>query len=65
MNLFSELFVYSDQPVSCPLCGASSEIILDMQHTKDSLQVHKCLNAKCKHEFVMVYDEDFDNGTLL
>ena len=59
MELFSELFVYSDQPVTCPYCGTSSEVILDMQHTMDITQVHKCMNQNCLSEFVMVYDIDF------
>lgn len=60
LELFSELFVYSDQPVSCPYCGASSEVIFDMQHTINVTQVHKCLNKFCMSEFVMVYDVNFD-----
>lgn len=60
MELFSELFVYSDQSVTCPYCGASSEIILDMQHTIDVTQVHKCVDRNCLKEFVMVFDADFD-----
>jgi hypothetical protein len=60
MELFSELFVYSDQPVTCPYCGASSEVILDMQHSRDVTQVHKCMNQNCLREFVMIYDVDFD-----
>lgn len=65
MDLFSELFVYTDQPVTCPYCGARSEVILDMNGTKENKQVHRCINNRCEHEFVMVYDEDFDNGALL
>ncbi len=62
---FSETFIYSDQPTTCPECGVRSEIIVDLSHTKDQTQVHKCPNEKCKFEFVMQYDSDFDNGLLL
>lgn len=62
---FSEVFIYSDQPTTCPKCGLRSEIILDLSHTKDQTQIHKCPNQKCQFEFVMQYDEDFDNGSLL
>ena len=62
---YSEIFVYSDQPTTCPKCGLRSEIILDLSHTKLKTQIHKCPNDKCSFEFVMQYDEDFDNGSLL
>ncbi|MBS1742065.1 MAG: CPXCG motif-containing cysteine-rich protein [Bacteroidetes bacterium] len=65
MELFSEIFIYSEQPTNCPYCGASSEIILDLSHTPDQTQIHKCMNVKCENEFVMQYDEEFDNGALL
>ena len=65
MELFSEIFIYTDQPTVCPYCGAGSEIFLDLSHTTDQTQIHKCINAKCEHEFIMQYDEDFDNGVLL
>lgn len=60
MDLFSELFVYSDQPTTCPYCGARSELIGDMQNSTDLMQVHKCMNIRCQIEFVMIYDKDFD-----
>jgi len=61
---FSEVFIYSDQPTTCPKCGLRSDVILDLAHTKDVTQIHKCPNKKCEFEFVMQYDEDFDNGSL-
>jgi transcriptional regulator NrdR family protein len=65
MELFSEIFIYSDQPITCPYCGADSEIVLDLSHTTDQTQIHKCINSKCEYRFVMQYDVDFDNGNLL
>lgn len=62
---FSVIFIYSDQPTTCPKCGLRSEIILDLSHTKYQTQIHKCPSKKCNFEFVMQYDEDFDNGSLL
>lgn len=62
MELYSELFVVADQPATCPSCGARTEIIFDMQHTKDVTQVHKCLFEFCQREFVMVQDDGFYNG---
>lgn len=65
MKSFSEIFIYSDQPVTCPNCGSTSEIMLDLAHTKYQTQIHKCMNIKCEYEFKMQYDEEFDNGILL
>ena len=61
----SEVYIFSDQPTTCPKCGVRSDIILDLYFTKDKTQFHKCPNAKCEFEFVMEYDIDFDNGSLL
>jgi len=57
MELYSELYVSTDQPATCPSCGARTEIIFDMQHTRDFTQVHKCLSEICQREFVMVQDD--------
>ena len=62
---FTEIFIYSDQPTTCPKCGLRSEIVLDLLHEENSAQVHKCSNNKCEFEFVMQDDEDFDNSSLL
>ena len=65
MKSFSEIFIYSDQPATCPNCGSRSEIILELSQIKYQTQIHKCKNTKCVHEFEMQYDEEFDNGALL
>lgn len=57
---YSVVYIYSDQPTTCPNCGSRSEIILDFSHTKDQTQIHKCLNHKCKFEFVMQNDKEFE-----
>ena len=62
---FSEVFIYSDQPTICPQCSSRTDIILDLSHTKDKTEIHKCLDKNCNYEFVMQFDEDFDNGNLL
>ena len=62
MQLYSELYTFADQPTTCPSCGTRSEIILDMQHTRDLTQVHKCLSEICQREFVMVQDDEINKG---
>ncbi len=59
-DLFNDLYMFNDQPAICPICGARSDIILDMSHTIDKTEVHRCNSAKCQHEFVMVFDEEFE-----
>ena len=48
---YSQVFIYSEQPTTCPECGTRTEIILDLSHTMDQTQVHKCLD--CELEFVL------------
>lgn len=50
---FSQIYIYSEQPVSCPLCGARTNILLDLPHTIKQTQIHKCLYINCRFEFVM------------
>jgi hypothetical protein len=53
---FSEVFICSDQPTTCPTCGARTDIVLDLHHTKEKTQIHKCLSINCGFEFVMEND---------
>jgi len=62
---YSKVYIYSDQPTTCPKCGARSEIILNLSHTTDNTEVYLCPDPNCRYEFIMQYDEDFDNGSLL
>lgn len=64
MELYSELYIYADQPANCPSCGARTDIIFDMTHTRAVTQVHKCLSEICQKEFVMVQDDDINKGLL-
>jgi len=58
---FSTIYIYSDQPTTCPKCMSRSEIILDLSHTKDETQVHRCNLKTCSFEFVMQYDDEIFN----
>lgn len=62
---YSEVFIYSNQPTTCPLCGACTKIILDLSHTKYQTQIHKCHNKNCNFEFIIQFDDDFDEETML
>jgi len=53
---FSEVFVYSEHPTTCPKCGNPTKIILDLDHTTNQTQVCKCLSFTCQYEFVVQND---------
>ncbi len=42
---FTEVFILSDQPTTCPKCGARTDVILDMSHTTNMTQVEECLGC--------------------
>ncbi len=62
---YSEVYIFNDQPTTCPKCGSMTDITLDLFQTKDKIQINKCLNMNCRYEFIMKFDIDFDNGALL
>lgn len=62
---FRNVYIYTEQPTTCPKCSSRTDVIVDFPHTKDQTQIHKCLNPVCEETFVVQYDEDFDNGSLL
>ena len=53
MPNFFEVYTYSDQLTTCPVCGARTKIILDLSHTNDQTQIHECLSKNCRFEFVI------------
>lgn len=53
---FNSVFILGTEISTCPLCGSRTDMILDLSHTNQSVQVHNCL--ECSYEFVLVEDED-------
>jgi len=49
-----DIYLMSDQPTTCPLCGNRTEIFIDPKLVK--IQQHKCLSNYCRFEF-LVEDE--------
>jgi len=43
----------SDQPTTCPSCGARTEFV---DHT--TWQKHTCLNEECDYQFVLEMEDD-------
>ncbi len=48
-----DVFLMGDQPTTCPICGARTEIIVDRQ----KIQIHLCLDLKCQYEFRVEEDD--------
>lgn len=57
-NLFHNILLLNDQPISCPNCGKRAEIIFDLSHSINGTQIHECLNERCKKIFVTENDEE-------
>lgn len=51
-----EIFLMPEQPVTCPICGARAEIIVEFEMDKLSSQLCKCSNIDCR--FVFIQQED-------
>jgi len=56
-NLF-EVYIYTDQPTTCPKCGSRTEIVLTLDQTPEHTQYHKCSFESCNYEFII--EEDLD-----
>lgn len=52
---YFEVYIYSDQPVTCPQCGNRTDVKLDLLDSKDT-QIHKCLTTSCGFEFICEND---------
>lgn len=52
-----ETYLMNDQPTTCPICGARSDIISDLYHTNLGLFINECLDIHCKHVFLEVDPE--------
>jgi len=59
---FNDGFLMSEDIPTCPTCGSRTEIILDMAHTKNQIQIHRCLMPDCNMEFVLVSDSQFSEN---
>lgn len=47
----------NDQPTTCPLCGARSDVIFEFYRNSLLMQVNECLFNGCKHVFLEVETE--------
>ena len=54
-----ETFVMTDQPVTCHVCGARAEIIIEFEMDNLSSQLCKCPNLDCQFIFIEQEDGEF------
>jgi len=47
-------YLITDQPTTCPICGARTDMIFNFHHTNLKLLINECLNFQCKHVFLEV-----------
>lgn len=58
----SSIILLSDQPTTCPKCGARTDFENDPNNVKR--QFHQCLNLKCSFQFIAEDDDDTDEDYL-
>jgi len=51
-----EIFLMTEQPVTCPICGARAGIMIEFEMDKLSSQLCNCSNGHCR--FVFIQQED-------
>lgn len=49
-----EVFLFNDQPTTCPLCGNRTEIISVKE--EENSEMHVCLTKECQFLFIMKVD---------
>lgn len=55
---YSEVFIFNDQPTTCPKCGNRTEITLELTNTVEKTQYHKCFSSDCSFNFVVEEDTE-------
>jgi len=55
---YSDVFLMGDQPTTCPICGARTEITLEIVSSPDKTQYHKCLSDDCQYTFIQEEDKE-------
>ena len=47
-----DIFIMTDQPVICPICGARAEIVSEFKEGNLSSQLCKCPERGCEYFFI-------------
>lgn len=57
---FNEVFIMTDQPVTCPKCGSRTEMVLSLELKPEKSQFHQCNFANCQYKFIVEEDLDIE-----
>ncbi len=49
----TDIFLFSDQPTTCPQCGLRTEIVAEHFDSPAKTQEHRCPSAECAFEFIV------------
>lgn len=60
----ADVFVFTNQPATCPQCGLRTLIVFEGYHDGEYRQTHLCPSQSCANHFDLVEDQDFDDGSL-
>ena len=55
-----EIFIMTDQPINCPLCGIRVEIMYEFEMDALLSQLCECPNVKCRYVFIEQEDEPWE-----
>lgn len=47
-----EVFIRTNQPTTCPICGCRTEVTFESLIEPELVQHHKCLSRECGFEFI-------------
>ena len=51
---FTDVYIMGDQPTTCPLCGARTEIVQELLDASEVIQNHQCPSDNCQYTFTVV-----------
>lgn len=52
----TDYYLMGDQPMTCPKCGARSEIVSETIENEIFIQEHECLIKVCQYHFTACSD---------
>lgn len=53
---YFEIYLFNDQPTTCPKCGNRTDIILDFYDQLYKAQLHLCITKDCRSKFMIEED---------
>jgi len=51
---YADIYIMGDQPTTCPICGARTEIIQELLDSPEKIQYYQCPADNCQYTFTVV-----------